>query len=246
MGIGMAAPYVLLSSSKKLFSLLPKPGRWIDDFKRAMGFLLIVFAVNLMTSLDPRLTVTTVGICLSILCAASAHKRYAPFGTPAGRRVIVISSCLLLMAIGTAVSVKSLRLAIPAFDDAGGAADDADGAAAAALWQDFSPAALNAAHGEGRNAVVNFTASWCTSCKVNKAAVIDAAASRELYNEKNILLLTADITNPNPQAESLLHHLGSRSIPLLAIFPADSPKNPIIMRDVLSKDKYLSVLKGLP
>ena len=94
--------------------------------------------------------------------------------------------------------------------------------------------------------VLNFTASWCTNCKLNKAAVLNTAAARELYAEKNVLLLTADVTNRNPEAAELLYHLGSRSVPFLAIFPADAPGRPVIMRDIISRDKYLRELRGLP
>ena len=243
MGVGMALPYVLLSSSKRLMALLPKPGRWIEDFKHAMGFLLLLFAVNLLRSLDPRLTVTAVGICVSILCAASVNKRFAPFGTPPARRATVIIISVALIAVGAALSVKYLRNDSPLLSYDQG---NPPAAALPAQWQEFSPRALAAAHKEGRSVIVNFTASWCTNCKLNKAAALETDSARILYAQKNVLLLTADITNKNQEAQSLLHHLGSRSVPFLAIFPADSPKNPVIMRDILSKDKYMAELRALP
>jgi cytochrome c biogenesis protein CcdA len=243
MGVGMAIPYVLLASSKRLMALLPKPGRWIEDFKHAMGFLLLLFAVNLLRSLDPRLTVTAVGICVSILCAASVNKRFAPFGAPPARRAAVIFTSIALIAVGAALSVKYLRNDSPLLSYG---QDEPPAAAAPAQWQEFSPQALAAAHKEGRSAIVNFTASWCTNCKLNKAAALNADSARILYAQKNVLLLTADITNKNHAAQSLLHHLGSRSVPFLAIFPGDSPKSPVIMRDILSKDKYLAELRELP
>ena len=242
MGVGMAFPYVLLSSSKRLMALLPKPGRWIEDFKHAMGFLLLLFAVNLLRSLDPRLTVTAVGVCVSILCAASVNKRFAPFGTPPARRATVVFVSIALIAVGTLLSVKYLRNDSPLLNYD----PDKPSAALPAQWQEFSPRALAAAHKEGRSVIVNFTASWCTNCKLNKAAALETDSARILYAQKNVLLLTADITNKNHEAQSLLHHLGSRSVPFLAIFPADSPKNPVIMRDILSRDKYLAELRALP
>jgi len=242
MGVGMATPYILLSSSKKLMSLLPKPGRWIEDMKHAMGFLLLIFAVVLMMSLDPRLTLTAVGICLSILCAASLHKRFAPFGVPAGKRAAVVFIALALITAGTALSVKYLRLDIPLFNEHTGEPTSEKRVA----WREFTPRALAEAHEEGLNVIVEFTAQWCSNCKINKAVVLNYAGAQKIYAEKNIVLMTADITNPNTVAQELLHHLGSRSVPFLAVFPADSPKNPIIMRDLLSKDRYLGTLGGLP
>jgi len=240
MGVGMALPYVLLASSKRLMSLLPKPGRWIEDLKHFMGFLLLAFAVNMMRSLDPRLTTTAVGICLSILVAASVNKRFTQFGMPAARRAAVALVSLALLAAGIAVSVAYLRIDVQIFND-----DQAAGVGGP-YWSSFSPGALEAAHEEKRNVIVNFTASWCTNCKLNKAAALNTAAARQLYAEKNILLLTADITSDNPEAQELMRHLGSRSVPFLAIFPGDAPKNPVIMRDILSKEKFLGELRNLP
>jgi len=265
MGVGMALPYILLASIKKLQQLLPKPGRWIEDFKHIMGFVLLLFAVNLMKSLDAGLTVTAVGICLSILCAASVNKRFAPFGVSAKRRLIVVILAVAMLAAGTAVSVVYLRgdvsiwsnsgqtrivepIIIKRYDDANNVNETENNGVndAQTLWNEFSPAALTKAREEGRSVIVNFTASWCTNCKLNKAAALDIPAAHRIYADKNIALLTADITNRNPHAQSLLRHLGSRSVPFLAIFPADSHQKPIIMRDILRKDKYLSALRNLP
>jgi thiol:disulfide interchange protein len=239
MGVGMAFPYVLLASSKRLTGLLPKPGRWIEDLKHFMGFLLLAFAVNMMRSLDPRLVTTAVGICLSILIAASVNRRFAYFGMPAGRRAATALAALALLAAGIAVSVACLRIDVQIFSD-----DSAE--PTPSYWAEFSPQALLAANNEKCNTLVNFTASWCTNCKLNKAVALNSEAAKKLYNEKNVLLLTADITNGNPEAQELLRHLGSRSVPFLAIFPGDAPKRPVIMRDIISKEKFLAELRNLP
>ncbi|MDR2692587.1 MAG: thioredoxin family protein [Chitinispirillales bacterium] len=239
MGVGMALPYVLLASSRRLMSLLPKPGRWIEDLKHFMGFLLLAFAVNMMRGLDPRLTVAAVGICLSILIAASVNRRFSRFGMPAAKRAVTALVSLALLTVGIIVSVVYLRIDVQIFND------DQPGVGGP-YWSSFSQQALATAHEERRNVIVNFTASWCTNCKLNKAAALNTAAARQLYGEKNILLLTADITNDNPEAQELMRHLGSRSVPFLAIFPGDAHKNPVIMRDILSKEKFLGELRNLP
>jgi len=241
MGIGMAVPYILLSSSRRLLSLLPKPGRWMEDFKHFMGFLLLAFALYLMKSLDMRLITMTIGICFTILCAASVNKRFAPFGVSLSKRVIVSGVSVILLLAGTAFSViyLSVKSSSQLSSNNSVSLNETE-------WNPFSPEALKNAHAQGQNAVVNFTASWCSSCQVNKAVVLDSKAAIELHAGKNIALFTADVTNKNPQAESLLYHLGSRSIPFLAIFPADSPQEPLVMHGSLSKKRYLAAIKKLP
>ena len=66
-----------------------------------------------------------------------------------------------------------------------------------------------------------------------------------LIRKKNVLALTADLTRPDTVVESLLHELGSQSVPFLAIFPGDHPYEPIIMRDVLKKSQVIHALEKL-
>lgn len=238
-GIGMALPYVLLSSSRRILALLPKPGKWMEDFKHAMGFFLLAFAVHLMTGLSSELVVSTVGICLSLAFAAGFNKRFAPFGTEMKKRIMVGVVALVFAAAGVFASVKYL----PGHAVSGNSVVSAE---TGTDWKEFTPEALKAAHEEKKNVVLNFTAAWCTSCHVNKATVLKSSEAETLYDEKNVVLMTADLTHPNEAAQSLLHHLGSRSVPFLAIFPAESPQNPVIMRDNLSKKKFISALEKLP
>ncbi|MFP4164137.1 MAG: protein-disulfide reductase DsbD family protein [Chitinispirillaceae bacterium] len=238
-GIGMALPYVFLSTSRRFLRLLPKPGKWMEDFKHLMGFLLLGFAVHLMTGLSAGLVVTTVGICLSLAFAVGFNKRFAPFGTGGKKRILVGGVSLLVAVAGSAASVVYLpghaSSAVSDISEEGGP-----------VWQKFTPGALKAAHKEGRSVVLNFTAAWCTSCQVNKATVLNSEKAKKIYREKDFLLMSADLTHPNEKAESLMHHLGSRSVPFLAIFPADSPQKPIIMRDNLNRKKFISALEKLP
>jgi thiol:disulfide interchange protein len=44
-GLGLAAPYVVLSWNPAWLKLLPKPGAWMEKFKIAMGFPMLLTAV---------------------------------------------------------------------------------------------------------------------------------------------------------------------------------------------------------
>ncbi len=50
-GIGMAAPYAILTSMPGLLKRLPKAGRWMELFKQAIGFVLLIIAVKLISAL---------------------------------------------------------------------------------------------------------------------------------------------------------------------------------------------------
>jgi len=112
-------------------------------------------------------------------------------------------------------------------------------------WEEFSPKQLLDAHANGQHVIVDFTANWCLNCQYNMITVLSSDEVMDLIGKKHILALKADLTWTNVQAESLLHHLGSRSVPFFAVFPGDDPYRPIIMRDILNKGAVIKVLKGL-
>ncbi|MFA5784983.1 MAG: cytochrome c biogenesis protein CcdA, partial [Phycisphaerae bacterium] len=48
-GVGMAIPYVILTAIPGLLEKLPKPGKWMDIFKKLVGFVLVAVAAWMIT-----------------------------------------------------------------------------------------------------------------------------------------------------------------------------------------------------
>jgi thiol:disulfide interchange protein len=238
-GLGMASPYVILSASKRLAGMIPKPGAWMDDFKHFMGFLLIGFAVYLMVGLPKDMVLSTVALCLAVAFGAGVYGRYAKFGAGWGRKALAAMSAILIVTGGWYASFKVIY---PSISEQGAAEKSAE----SIDWQPFTSSALMQAHARGRHVLVNFTANWCMNCQYNKIRVLRSKKIRNLIEKKQVIALSADLTQENQVAESLLHHLGSRSIPFLAIFPGDQPYRPIIMRDLLSIKRLSRRLGSLP
>ena len=237
-GAGMAFPYVLFSSSRRLMRHLPRPGRWMDDFKRLMGLLLFGFAAFLMAGLPSELIVPTVGLCITLALAVLTATRFAPYGSSLRRSIIVGAVALLIVAAGLFVNFRTVFFG-------GWIAQHSENSGDEVAWLDFTPQRLIEAHARGQHVVVDFTANWCLNCQYNKVAVLDAKPVAALMHKKGVLALMADLTDKNIPAESLLRHLGSRSIPFLAVFPGNDPYRPIIMRDVLDKARVNRVLESL-
>ncbi|MDG5815281.1 thioredoxin family protein [Chitinispirillales bacterium ANBcel5] len=243
-GVGMALPYILLSSIKSLVKILPKPGRWMQDFKHLMGFFLLGFAIYLMTTLPSEMIISVVILCTVLAFSVLIYRRFAPFSASASRKAKTAAFSLLIIILGINISFKSM-----------GVSDTPDtpqpyttvslDELIGEQWVDFTPSRLIEAHESNKNVIVNFTADWCMNCRLNKIMVFETEEVKQLFREKNVVLLSADITRSNPRAEELLHHLGSRSIPFLAVFPASSPQEPIILRDIINKDNFLEILNDL-
>ncbi len=236
-GLGMAFPYILLSSNKMLLKIIPKPGKWMENFKYLMGFLLLGSATYLLFGLPKDMVAATVGFCLIAAFAIVMYSRFAPFGTSVVRKVIVALICLGILVLGAYVSYDVLYAS---------RSMNAASKASQIYWEEFTAADLKDAHRRGQSVVVDFTASWCINCQYNLVTVLSDPSVADLLIKKKVLTLKADLTWANPPAEDLLHHLGSRSVPFLAVFRGDDPYHPIIMRDILNKSEMLKALRDLP
>ena len=237
-GAGMAFPYVILSSSSRLLKLIPKPGNWMTDFKQFMGFLLIGFAVYLMIGLPKDMIIPTVGLCVILTLAVMVYTRFSPFGSSIKRKLITGAVTICIAVFGWHVNFNILQNFLS--EETALLAEKESG-----TWEEFAPVKLLGAHASGQNVIVDFTANWCMNCQFNKVTVYHSREVNDVIKQKNIIALKADLTQENKAAESLMHHLGSRSVPFFAVFPGDDPYNPVILRDIVSKKSVLKVLKGL-
>lgn len=238
-GTGMAVPYVVFSASKTLRKLIPRPGNWMNDMKHAVGFCLLGFALYLMTGLPESRVVPTVSFALVLAVAMTVYGRIAPFGVGIKRKGVAAVVAVLIAAGGGYLTFVFPTLRTSNYRTF--AAGESE-----CKWSDFSGRLLLGAHAQGQHVIVNFTASWCMNCQYNTYAVLESKRMQDLFRKKKVVMLRADLTTRNVEAETLLHHLGSRSIPFLALFRGDDPFRPIIMRDVLDKKKLALLLKELP
>lgn len=238
-GAGMAFPYVLLTYSKTLSKMIPKPGIWMKDFKNLMGFILIGFAVYLLIGVPKDLIVSTIGICVVIVFAIAIYNRFAPWGISSlFRRAFSALLAILIAISGVYFCYKVLYKSM--------SIQTAENITDKEQWKDFSIDLLRDAHNIGRPVIVDFTANWCMNCQYNKVVVLNSKQVKDLVAQKNILTLKADLTTPNKEIESLMRSLGSRSVPFFAYFPGENPYDPVVMRDILSKSNVTKLLKGLP
>ena len=91
--------------------------------------------------------------------------------------------------------------------------------------------------------MVDFTADWCPTCKTNLKLSLNRQEVHELVRQNGVVPLVADWTDSNPMIKQALAELGSRSIPLLAIYPADTGQGVIVLRDLVTSSEVLDALR---
>ena len=202
MALGLAAPYVLLSAFPRLVEKLPRPGPWMESFKQAMAFLLFGTAgwmlwilvsfkqVGSGGMLPIVLGLTLIGIALWV------YGRWCPVSRTKRARRIGFVAMIVFGGLGLASSKppgKGLE------------------------WETWSPEVVDAALAEGRPVFVDFTATWCATCQVNKSRAYNGAV-RNLFKKHNILALKADFTDYDPAIAEALGALERKAVPVNALY----------------------------
>jgi len=224
-GLGMASPYLLIGAVPRLVRWLPKPGQWMDTFKEIMGFVLLFTVVFLFSTISRDYYIATLTLLMGIWLGCWWIGR-TPATAGAGTKA---TSWLGGSLTAAAVGLFAFTLLTPSD--------------AALRWQPYSPIALAKAQQEGKTVMVDFTADWCLTCKTNLKFSLNTPEVNVAVSENDVVPLLADWTDRSETIKSKLADLGSKSIPLLAIYPADRPHEPIILRDLITQRQVLEALE---
>jgi thiol:disulfide interchange protein len=229
-GLGMGLPYLVIGAFPGLVRWLPKPGEWMETVKEVMGFVLLATVVYLFWAINPSYFVPTLGLLVAVW-----------FGLWMVGRVPLYESTskqLFAWARGIAAAAVLGWTAFALFGPAS-AAQKAEGLA----WQPYSEPALQALQREGKTVMLDFTANWCLTCQYNTKFAIDTPKVKELVAKNGVVPMVADWTDQNAEIKAKLDELASRSIPLLAIYPAGRPGEVILLRDALVESQVLEALE---
>jgi suppressor for copper-sensitivity B len=96
-------------------------------------------------------------------------------------------------------------------------------ATAAGPWRAFDPAAIGGLVRDGHVVLVDVTADWCLTCKVNERLVLDSAPVRDALAQPSLIAMRADWTRPNPAIAAYLGRFGRYGIPFNAVYGPAAP-----------------------
>lgn len=219
--VGMASPFILMTIKPGLSRLLPKPGPWTVTLERIMGFVLLGTVLYLLSMLDPDKLFAVLGALLLVSFALWLWSRPLPEGETYFSFSRLVAVAALFAALYFPLTRGDVEIA----------------------WKDFSAASFQADLGR-RNILLDFTADWCINCRAMEATTLAGQRRAGWARDYDLVFVKVDLTNSNPEGEALLAAMGSASIPLLAIIPADRPASPLVLRDLITTNQLDSALKS--
>ncbi len=227
MGLGLALPYLAVAAVPELARAMPRPGPWMLTLKRVLAVVLAATAVWLLTVLAaqtgtvPALAVAGAFIALILALALVRNRR--------------------LSLAASAFAVVAALVLVGASDrpSASGTAHAEVGASVA--WQRFDRPAINHLVADGHVVLVDVTADWCLTCKVNKAAVLGRGPVAALLGDGSVVAMRADWTSPDPAIADYLASFGRYGIPFNAIYGPAAPEG-IALPELLTDDTVLAAV----
>ena len=240
LGLGLAAPYLVLGFVPAVARLLPKPGAWMANFRQLLAFPMFATALWLFWVVGRQLGATAMALAMlaGLLLAFGlwAYGRGAAASGALGWRIAA--------GIGLLVSV----LALFRVDDVGVAPLSGEQAGEPAALgklrpQRFSGELLSRYLAENRPVFAYFTADWCISCKVNERVALATDVVGEAMAQRDIEVLVGDWTAEDPAITEWLARYGRAGVPLYLYFPrGSSATSAAVLPQVLLPDIVLDAI----
>jgi thiol:disulfide interchange protein len=229
LGLGLALPFLLLGHIPALRRYMPKPGAWMETLKQFLAFPLYATAVWLLWVLGQQLSMDAVGLVLlgivvlalglwwrerMLFADASAWKKW----TAAALALLAVAYPLMRLQANNAAEFRL-----------GKSSQSADSA-----WVNFSQQALDDLRREGKPVLVDMTAAWCATCKVNEKIALSSQAFFAKVKETGVVLMRGDWTNEDPEISAYLKSFRSPGVPLYVVYPKGTGAPPRVLPQVLT------------
>jgi thiol:disulfide interchange protein len=230
-GLGMALPYLAASWFPAVAHWLPRPGAWMDTFRRLMAFPMFATVAWLVWVLGQQSGVDGAGALLALLVALSM---LAWTLTLRGRTRLALASFAIL-GLGAVAWATGGNITRPAAQQ--------QAVASSGRWSAWEPGRVDQLLASGRPVFVDFTAAWCVTCQYNKKTTLANDTVLADFDARNFALLRADWTRRDPAITAALGALGRNGVPVYVIYRQGRP--PLVLSEILGIQEVRSAINQL-
>jgi thiol:disulfide interchange protein len=214
----------LLFAVPSMRKRLPKPGMWMESFRQFLAFPIFATVIWLVwiylqqTSAFAQLWLLS-GLLFFCMMIWLAGKSKTP----------------VAMALNTIALVSIAFIAVPS-----GEKVNLDEQA-----QAFNLKRLQKLRDANQIVLVNMTADWCITCKVNEQVAFSSEKFEQAINAKNVHYMVGDWTNKNEVILKYLNQYQRSGVPLYVVYAGNA--NSTVLPQILTTEiviKALEIAKG--
>ncbi|MDB5858816.1 MAG: thiol-disulfide interchange protein DsbD-like protein [Ramlibacter sp.] len=228
LGLGMALPYLAASLVPAVARWLPRPGAWMETFRRLMAFPMFATVAWLVWVLGQQSGIDGAGALLALLVALSMVVWAL---TLRGRTRVALASLavagLALLAWSTVPAITRPLPPVQSATLAGG-------------WQPWEPGRVDQLLAAGQPVFVDFTAAWCVTCQYNKKTTLAHRDVLADFEANRFALLRADWTRRDPAITAALAQLGRNGVPVYVVYRQG--RAPAVLSEVLGVEEVRAAL----
>ncbi|HET9251735.1 MAG TPA: thioredoxin family protein [Candidatus Eisenbacteria bacterium] len=239
LGLGMALPYVVLTTSPVLLRFVPRPGPWMKTMKQVMGFLLLAVVVALVWLFGHVTGIDGAGFLLAALLLLGAgawaygHAQTSRAGSRA--RGLSYASAAVLLLAGLGLGIHGTRTLASSTSTTANAGESG-------VWEPYSATRVEALRAEGKPMFIDFTAAWCLTCQVNERVALANAEVAKRFRDEGVALLKADWTRRDDEITQALAGYGRQGVPVYILYGRDRGSAPRFLPELLTPAIVLSAL----
>ncbi|WP_417622778.1 protein-disulfide reductase DsbD family protein [Parasphingorhabdus sp.] len=235
LGVGLALPFLLIAFIPAIRNRLPKPGPWLDSFRKVMAIPMFLTSIGLIWLLGRQIGTDALGLSLIFLLGVGLILWWFGAGQMKGvsRGTVAVTATLAAVAGGI--------FALPG-EEAMNSRKTASASTATLPGEPFSETRLSELRASGQPVFAYFTADWCITCKANEAAAIQRQETANAFNAAKVAVLVGDWTRPDPAISKFLEQHGRAGVPLYLYYAPG--KEPVFLPQILTVGTLTDLVNG--
>jgi len=234
LGLGFSLPWLVVAAFPGSGGfILPKPGPWMQTFRKALSLPLLATVIWLLSLLIDTLSIESLVIFSTSLVVLFvllfARSKGVATRLPTG---VLTTGVLIVMAL----------VQWDFFKDPTAVAQPTSTRQAGIDWHPFAPEKIRHHVQNGKVVFVDITADWCITCQVNKLFVLDKEPIVRLFVKEAIEAQQGDLTRPDNDIATWMAAFGRYGVPFNVIFGPKRPEG-IVLPELLSIEGVQESLK---
>jgi thiol:disulfide interchange protein/DsbC/DsbD-like thiol-disulfide interchange protein len=238
LAVGVAMPYLILSFFPAFLKWLPRPGAWMLTFKKGLAFLLYLTVVWLAWVFGNQVGVTGMaGLFFGLIFIGIAAWIWGDWGNLTKKKPVrrtAFAAALLAMLVGGWIQYKASGFVTPVVGELAIASNKIN-------WQKYSPEKVESLLAEGKTVYVDFTATWCLTCQVNKKVAFANNDVVQQFLDQGVVALKGDWTRRDPVITREIQKFGRSGVPTNVIYRPNGSSS--LLPEVLTPGIVLASLQ---